>query len=107
MTESEWLRSEEPDLMLEQVMSTASRAQLVQFVRECWRRVDRYVPPHPPGITVVDQFAELADEQSNHDAAVYAAEAAVKAAGLAPDMQHEQRFQAALLRRIVGNPFRQ
>jgi hypothetical protein len=105
MTESEWLASDEPDLMLEQVMGQVSRAQLVDFVRECWRRITPFHRAARYHYTVVEQFAEIADEQSDHDAVIYAAEAALKAAGLAPDRRTEQRFQAEILRRIVGNPF--
>lgn len=106
MTESEWLKSGEPDLMLEHLMGRVSREQLVRFVRECWRRIAADIPPIPHDTTVVEQYAAIVREQSDHDAAVYAAEAALKAAGLAPDMRGEQRHQADLLRRIVGNPFR-
>jgi hypothetical protein len=106
MTEREWLASGEPDLMLEHLIGKVGRRQLVEFVRQCWERIEVYVPPYPHEITVVDQFAELADGQSDFDAAVYASEAALKAAGLAPSLRDEQRHQAELLRRIVGNPFR-
>ena len=39
MSESEWLASEEPDLMLEEVEGKLSREQLVEFVRRCWKRI--------------------------------------------------------------------
>lgn len=106
MTESEWLASSEPDLMLEHVMGQVTHKQLVEFVSGCWARISRYMPPVPHDYTVVEQFAELAGKQSDYDATIYASEAALKAAGLAPDLREEQRHQADLLRRIVGNPFR-
>lgn len=107
MTEAEWLKSGEPDLMLEHEMGKITRKQLVEFVRGCWERITPYVPPYPHEFTVVEQFADLVDRQSDYDATIYASEAALKAAGLAPDMPDEQRHQADLLRRIVGNPFRE
>lgn len=105
MTEVDWFTCNEPDLMLEVVEDTVSRGQLVEFVRRCWERVTPYLPPGPSDYTVVDQFAALADQQSNHDAALYAAEATLKAARWAPDFKQEQKEQAALLRRIVGRSF--
>jgi len=106
MTESEWRTSKEPDLMLEQIMAIATRAQLIEFVRSCWMRVAANVPAGESAYTVVEQFEELAPNQSDYDATIYASEAALKAAGLAADRRMEQCFQAELLRRIVGNPFR-
>jgi hypothetical protein len=106
MTESEWLASDEPDLMLEEVMGKVPRAQLVQFVRECWQHIAPHLPPVPHEYTVVEQFAEIADKQSDYDATIYASEAALKAAGLAPSMRDEQRHQAVILRKIVVYPFR-
>jgi hypothetical protein len=55
--------------------------------------------------TVVEEFAALASRQSDHDAVLYAAEAALKAARWAPVFKEEQRQQAGLLRQIVGHPF--
>jgi hypothetical protein len=63
------------------------------------------MPPVPHDVTVVEQFAAVADRQTDLDAAIYAAEAALKAAGLAPSLREEQWHQADLLRHIVGNPF--
>jgi hypothetical protein len=105
MTESEWLTSNEPDLMLEAIMGTATRAQLIDFVRSCWSRVAKNVPADDSAFTVVEQFEELAPDQSDYDATIYASEAALKAAGLAADRRTEQRYQAELLRRIVGQSF--
>jgi hypothetical protein len=99
MTETEWLACSEPDLLLEQLEGKVSREQLVEFVRRCWARI---TPPVESDITVVEQFTALAPQQSDHDAVLYAAEAALKAAGWAPSMKEEQREQAALLRQIVG-----
>jgi hypothetical protein len=103
MTDSEWLACGEPDLMLEYVEGKVSRQQLIEFVRQCWKRASRYLPPVTTDVTVVEQFAALAPGQSDHDAVVYAAEAALKAAGWTPDIKAEQRQQAALLRQIVGH----
>jgi hypothetical protein len=103
MNEAEWLTCEEPDLMLEAVEGKVTREQLVEFVRRCWERVTPYLPVQSD-VTVVDQFAVLAGRQSDHDAALYAAEAASKAAGLAPAIKQEQRHQAAILRQIVDRP---
>lgn len=105
MSESEWFACDQPDLLLEVLETKASRKQLVDFVRRCWERITPHLPPARSDFTVVEQFASLADQQSDHDAALYAAEAALKAAGWAPDMREEQRQQAALLRQIVGSPF--
>jgi hypothetical protein len=102
MTEAEWFACMEPDLLLEEVEGAISREQLVEFVRRCWEGVTPYVPSVENSVTVVEQFAALAPHQSNHDAALYAAEAALKAAGLAPSMKEEQRQQATLLRNIMG-----
>ena len=105
MTEFEWLACEEPDLLLEHVEGTVRREALVEFVRRCWERVKPHLPPVQSDVTVVDQYAALAPGQSDHDAVLYAAEAALKAAGWSPDIKAEQRQQAALLRQIVGHPF--
>ncbi|MBY0527258.1 MAG: hypothetical protein K2R98_27935 [Gemmataceae bacterium] len=104
MTESEWLACDQPDLLLEVVEGKATRAQLVEFVRRCWQHVTPFLPPVQSELTVVEQFAAVADRQSDHDAVLYAAEAALKLARWAPDMRQEQRQQAALLRQIVGRP---
>jgi hypothetical protein len=102
MSEAEWLACEDPDLLLEAVEGAVSREQLVEFVRRCWGRVAPHLPPVRSDVTVVEQFAALAPRQSDHDAALYASEAALKAAGWAPVMQEERRQQAALLRQLVG-----
>src|SRR5262245_6011164 len=102
MTDSEWLACAEPDLLLEQVEGKVSRQQLVEFVRRCWERAKPHLPPVNTDVTVVEQFAVLAPGQSDHDAVLYAAEAALKAAGWAPDIKEEQGQQAALLRQIIG-----
>ena len=106
MTTTEWLNCTDPDLMLEAVENTATRDQFVEWVRRCWQRIAPYLPPVPKDITVVDQFAALAPNQSNHDAAIYAAEAALKASGWAPLPAEERRHQAALLRQLVAAPTR-
>ena len=106
MTYSEWIACEEPDLMLEHLMGHVSRAQLVSFVRQCWERVTLYFPSASHEFTVVEQFTEVADQLNDHDAAIYASEAALKAAGLATAMRDEQRQQAEILRQIVGSSFR-
>src|SRR6478735_4809001 len=100
MSEIEWLTCEEPDLMLEELEGKVTHDQLVEFVRRCWARI---TPPVESDVTVVEQFAALAPKQSAHDAVLYAAEAALKAAGWAPSLKDEQREQAALLRQIVGH----
>jgi hypothetical protein len=79
-----------------------TRDQLIEFVRRCWERIRPHLPPVNTDVTVVEQFAALAHGQSDHDATLYAAEAALKAASWAPDLREEQRRQAALLRQIVG-----
>lgn len=104
MSESEWLACDEPDLMLEEVEAKVSREQLVEFVRGCWERITPCLPAVRSEITVVEEFAALAGQQSDHDAALYASEAALKAARWAPDLRQEQKQQAALLRQIVGRP---
>ncbi len=106
MTELEWRACQEPELLLEVVERTASREQLVEFVRRCWERIAKYLPAVQSSYTVVEEFAALAAGQSDHDAALYAAEAALKAARWAPDIKEEQRQQAILLRQIVGLPSR-
>src|SRR4051794_1359168 len=103
MSESEWLTCEEPDLMLEALEGHVAREQLVEFVRRCWLRITPHLPV-TNDVTVVEQFAALAEGQSDHDAVLYAAEAAIKAARWAPVIREEQRRQAALLRQIVGRP---
>ena len=104
MSELEWLACDEPDLLLEEVEGKVSRRQLVEFVQRCWERIIPYLPLVRTEYTVVEEFAALADQQSDHDAALYAAEAALKAARWAPDLKAEQKQQAALLRQIVGRP---
>jgi hypothetical protein len=104
ISEEEWLTCDEPDLLLESLEGSVSRSQLVEFVRRCWEHITPHVPPDGSIITVVEQFAALAPQQSDHDAALYAAEAALKAAKLAPDLREEQRQQADVLRHIVGRP---
>ena len=104
MSDSEWLACEEPDLMLEDLEGAVSAEQLVLFVRLCWDRILPYLPVRSD-VTVVEQYAALAPRQSDHDRVVYAAEAALKAAGWAPwGIREEQRQQVALLRRIVARP---
>jgi hypothetical protein len=105
MSESEWLECAEPDLMLECVETRASRAQLIEFVRQCWTRITPYLPAARGNYTVVEEFAALADQLNDHDAVLYAAEAALKAARWAPVFKEEKRQQAALLRQLVGHPF--
>ena len=105
MTEAEWLACRQPDLMLEFLLGKVSREQLVKFVRQCWDRVRPMVAAPPHDETVVEQFARTAAGQSDMDAATYAYEASLKAAGWAPSIPEEQARQADLLRRIVGNPF--
>ena len=102
MSDSEWLICEDPDLMLEAVEGKISKKQLVEFVRMCWERITPNLPPAPSKVTVVEQFAALVLQHSDHDAALYAAEAALKAARWAPVMKAEQKQQAALLRQIFG-----
>jgi hypothetical protein len=106
MSESEWLACDEPDMMLEFLEGKVSRGQLVEFVRRCWDRITPYLPPVRSEITIAEEYAALAPQQSNHDAALYAAEAALKAARWAPVLKDEQRQQCALLRQIVVSPFR-
>ncbi|MFO0877428.1 MAG: hypothetical protein U0840_08640 [Gemmataceae bacterium] len=98
MNESEWLACNEPDLLLEELEGKVSRELLVEFVRRCWARI---TPPAQSDVTVVEQFAALAPGQSDHDAVLYAAEAALKAAGWAPSLKEEQRQQCNLLRRLI------
>jgi hypothetical protein len=102
MTESEWRVCGEPDLLLEEVENSVNRRQLVEFVRRCWERILSFLPDVHANFTVVEEFAALAEKQSDHDAALYAAEAALKAARWAPDLKEEQRQQAVLLRQIVS-----
>jgi hypothetical protein len=104
MMNTEWYKCSDPDLLLEAVEQTVTREQLVEFVRRCWQRIDRYLPPVETRLTVVDEFAALARQQSNHDAALYASEAALKAARWAPVLRDEQKEQAEILRQIVGPP---
>ena len=106
MTEPEWLVCREPDLMLEFLVGKVGRDRLVEFVRRCWERVEPLVTAPPHDRTVVEQFAEVVGGQSDLDAATYAAEAALKAAGWTASIREEQAAQAELLRQIVGNPFR-
>ena len=106
MTEGEWFACREPHLMLEFLIGKVERAQLVEFVRRCWERVERLIAAPPHERTVVEEFAELADKQSDLDAATYAYEASLKAAGWAPSIPVEQACQAEVLRQVVGNPFR-
>ena len=58
-----------------------NREQLVEFVRRCWERITPYLPPVPSEQTVVEEFAAIVGEQSDHDALVYAYEAALKLRG--------------------------
>jgi hypothetical protein len=103
MSESEWLACEEPDMMLEALEGKVPHELLVVFVRQCWHRITPYLPVQND-VTVVEEFAALAQQQSDHDAVLYAAEAVLKAARWAPNIRAEQKQQAALLRRLVGRP---
>ncbi len=105
MTAREWQTCQEPDELLQFLVGRVSQAQLVEFVRRCWDRVAPLVEAPPHEFTVVEQFAEEASRMSDMDAATYAYEASLKAAGWAPRIHVEQAHQAELLRRIVGNPF--
>jgi hypothetical protein len=102
MTITEWMNCDDPDLMLEEVMETISREQLVMYVRQCWQRIRPFLPNVSQELTVVDQYAHIANQLNNRDAVIYASEAALKAAGFAPNIREEQRQQARLLRGIVG-----
>ena len=104
MTEIEWLSCGAPDLMLDELEGKITRQQLVEFVRRCCERVTPYVHSAGNEIAIVEEFATLAAGQSDHDAAIYAYEASLKAARWAPDMKKEQAQQAAVLRQIVGRP---
>ncbi len=104
MSESEWLGCTEPDLMLECVEGKASRAQLIEFVRQCWNRIASHLPASHGSYTVVEEYASLAHQMNDHDAVLYAAEAALKAARWAPVLKEEKIQQADLLRQIVGHP---
>ena len=104
MSETEWLDCCEPDLMLDELEGRVSRERLVEFVRRCWQRITPYLPPVRSETTVVEEFAEVAGGQSDHDVVVYAYEAALKAARWAPDLKEEQKEQAALIRQILGRP---
>jgi hypothetical protein len=106
MTEAEWFACRQPDELLDFLLGKITRDQLVEFVHQCWVRVGPLVTAPPHDLTVVEQFAELAPTQNDIDAATYAFEASLKAAGWAPSIVEEQARQAELLRRIVGNPFR-
>ena len=103
MTPEEWMRCDEPDLMLEELLGRVHRAQLIEFVRNCWERVARYLPDVPHEITAAQQFAALAETLNDRDAIIYASEAALKAAGLTPNLRAEQKRQAELLRQIAGH----
>jgi len=105
MTESEWLACEDPDLLLEVLEGKVDRHHLVDFVRRCCQRITHYLPPVQSNYTVVEEFAALAPQMSDHDAVLYTAEAALKAAKWAPDLREERKQQAALLRCIVPHPF--
>src|SRR5262245_29265660 len=105
MTESEWFACKEPDLMLEFLVGRIDRTKLVEFVRKCWERIKPFLPPAPREHTVVEQCAASAKEMSDMDAATYASEAALKAAGWAPNREEELRQQAILLRQLVGKPW--
>ncbi len=82
-----------------------NREHLVDFVRRCWERITSYLPPEKSAFTVVDEFAARADQPSGLDAALYADEAALKAARWAPAFGEERRQQAALLRQTFPHPF--
>ena len=104
MTATEWFTCGDPDEMLELLVGNISRPQLLEYVRQCWARITRYLPPGPHDTTVVDEFARLAPQQSDSDAVKYASEAALKAARWAPDLWVERSEQAALLRGLVKQP---
>jgi hypothetical protein len=97
----EWQACSDPGLILEEVEQTITRQQLVLFVRRCWLRIADHLPVQS-NLTVVEEFAALAEKQSPHDAALYAYEAALKAARWAPNLNAEQKQQAALLREIIS-----
>jgi hypothetical protein len=106
MTESEWLSSNDPDLLLEFLIGKVTREQLVRFVSTCWLRALPHVPSHPSGRTAADEFRDIADQLTDFDAARYASDAILRAARWAPDLRQEQAHQAQLLRQIVGDPYR-
>jgi hypothetical protein len=105
MTGAEWFSCRQPDLLLEFLVGKVSRNQLVEFVRQCWDRIGPLVNAPPHDRTVVEEFAELAPKQSDMDAATYAYEASLKAAGWTASIVEEQAHQAEILRRIVGKLF--
>src|SRR5262245_8288344 len=100
MTETEWLACSEPDMMLEELEGKVSPERLVEFVRRCWQRITPYLPREQKGPTVVDEFAALAGQQSDHDAMLYAYEAILKADRWAPSLKEEQAQQAMIVRQM-------
>jgi hypothetical protein len=105
MTESEWLACDEPDLLLEAVEGKVSREQLVELVRRCWEHVAPHLPVQSD-TTAANQLAAIAPQLSDHDAVLFTAEAMLKAARWAPILREEQRWQAALMRQLIGRPLR-
>src|SRR5262249_26443739 len=97
---------DDPDVLLEFLVGKVSRQQLVSFVRLCWQRIAPFLTGVRSAYTVVEQFSNIAGEQTDMDAARYASEAALKGAGWAPSFTAERRQQAELLRHIAGNPLR-
>lgn len=99
MTESEWLACADPDRMLEHLIGIVTVEQLAEFVRACWRHVQ-------VGGAVLESVADEVERLGEWDAVRYAAESAVQAARRARSFAAERRQQAAILRRVVGNPAR-
>jgi hypothetical protein len=90
MSDSEWLACCEPDLILEEVEGEGEPGASGGVRAPCWERITPHLPEVRSEYTVVEEFAALATNPSDHDAVLYASEAALKAARWAPNLKRRR-----------------
>ena len=89
MSDFEWLACCEPSLILEEVAGEGEPG--AGGVRApCWERITPHLSEVRSEYTVVEEFAALATNPSDHDAVQYASEAAQKASRWAPNLKRRR-----------------
>jgi hypothetical protein len=121
MTESDWLACTYPSLMLGFLKGRASDRKLRLFASACQRRIWRFLEAESTGRRMIQALERIADDvidgselpgslnnSKSHDvAAILSRDAALSSARLGlVDGAEESRMQVALLRDLLGNPFR-
>lgn len=119
--EADWLDASVPEPMLDRLAGRISERKLRLFNAGCWRRVAEGLSPSPELFAMIEAQTAVAESagravaslDSITDATIQAAQAATRFAESAPTealaqgvLARERRYQADLLRDIIGNPYR-